>query len=315
MNYREWSEFYLLYYVQPTSKTRTYEHYSYLLQNHVVPYIGDKELDEITPLDLQATFTELLSSGNRKTGQGLAASTVNTIITVVQSSFKAAKMAGEIILDPASEIRRPVPKHKQVESFSNDEQKRIEYTVLHSKPKMLGVIICLYTGLRIGELLALEWEDVDFFNNTIHITKSCRDGTRDSGRIIDTPKTPKSRRTIPVPAPILRLLHIMRRKSISRYVISYKGGPVSVRSYQRSFQILLKQAGVPHKGFHALRHTFATRAAECGIDAKTIAEIMGHKNSNITLNLYIHSMAAHKTEMMDRVGTLFTLDTTVLRRK
>ena len=315
MNYREWSQSYLLYYVQPASKARTYEQYSYLLQKHVVSYIGDKELCEITALDLQKVFSTLLISGNRRTGQGLAPSTVNTIITAVQGSFKAAVLAGEIKSDPSVSVKRPHVMPKQIESFSKEEQRRIEHYAMLSRPRMIGVVLCLYTGMRIGELLALEWDDVDFFKNVIHITKTCRDGSDGNTRIVDTPKTPKSRRTIPVPVSLMGLLHTARRMAQTKYVVSEYGKPITIRAYQRSFKRLLKRAGVPHKGFHALRHTFATRAAECGMDAKTIAEILGHKNPMVTLNLYVHSMEAHKTEMMNRVGSLLYPDIRDVRKK
>ncbi|MCI8369923.1 MAG: tyrosine-type recombinase/integrase [Clostridia bacterium] len=81
--------------------------------------------------------------------------------------------------------------------------------------------------------------------------------------------------------------------------------PVSVRSYQRSFELLLKKLNIPHKGFHALRHTFATRALECGMDVKTLSELLGHKNTGITLNRYAHSLIEHKTEVMNRLGKIF----------
>lgn len=314
MNYREWSGTYLLYYVQPTSKSRTYEQYVYLIQKHILPYIGEKELAEITALDLQRVVSQLLRAGNLVTGKGLASSTVNTIVTVMRGSFREARAAGEIASDPSLELRRPTVRQKQIESFSDEEQKRIEYIASHSKPKMLGVILCLYTGMRIGELLALEWDDVDFYKNMIHISKTCRDGRHGEGRITDTPKTIKSRRSIPLSEPMLKLLFYAKQRSISQYVISEKGHPISVRSYQRSFQLLLRHANVPHKGFHALRHTFATRAAECGMDAKTIADVMGHKNPTVTLNLYVHSMAAHKADMMNRVGTLISFEPKALNR-
>ena len=79
---------------------------------------------------------------------------------------------------------------------------------------------------------------------------------------------------------------------------------ISIRAYQRSFELFLKRLNIPHKGFHSLRHTFATRALECGMDVKTLSEILGHKNANVTLNRYVHSLMEHKREMMNRLGKL-----------
>lgn len=93
-------------------------------------------------------------------------------------------------------------------------------------------------------------------------------------------------------------------RSISKYLISNGENPISIRSYQRTFSLLLKKLKIEHKGFHALRHTFATRALEYGMDVKTLSEILGHKNANITLNRYVHSLTKHKQEMMNNLGKL-----------
>lgn len=305
MKYKEWLNVWLEHYVQPTAKSKTYEHYKYLSEAHIVPYIGERELSEITTIDLQRYVSELIQNGNKITGKGLASNTVNTIITVLQGSFRTAQNVGETELDPTDKIKRPKKVEKRVECFSVIEQKRIELCVMeHSKPKMFGVLLCLYTGLRIGEALALEWTDIDFENGLLHVNKSCRDSKSGEGekRIVDSPKTNTSRRIIPLPKQLLPHLRKHKAKTKTLWVVSDKGQPVSVRSYQRSFELLLKKAGVEHKGFHALRHTFATKAIECGMDVKTLSEILGHKNPTVTLNLYVHSLMDHKKAMMNRIG-------------
>ena len=109
---------------------------------------------------------------------------------------------------------------------------------------------------------------------------------------------------IPLPKQLLPILKALKKRSVSPSVVSAKGKPVSVRSYQRSFELLLKKSDIPHKGFHSLRHTFATRAIECGMDVKTLSEILGHKNPTVTLNRYAHSLMEHKQAMMNRLGKL-----------
>lgn len=305
MKYQEWLNVWLEHYVQPTAKSKTYEHYKYLSESHIVPKLGSMELTEITVMEMQRLVSELLREGNRSTGKGLASSTVNTIITVLQSSFRTAQNIGEITDNPADKIKRPKKEETRVECFSTLEQKRIEQFVMeHSKPKMFGVLICLYTGLRIGELLALEWTDIDLEKGLLSVNKSSRDNKSGKGgkRIVDTPKTNTSRRVIPLPRQLIPLLKKHRHNTNTIWVVSDKGQPISTRSYQRSFELLLKNAGVEHKGFHALRHTFATRAIECGMDVKTLSEILGHKNPTVTLNLYVHSLLEHKKEMMNRIG-------------
>lgn len=99
-------------------------------------------------------------------------------------------------------------------------------------------------------------------------------------------------------------LRQIKRRAKSEFVIADGDKPVFVRSYQRTFELLLKKLKIKRKGFHALRHTFATRALECGMDVKTLSEILGHKNATVTLNRYVHSMLEHKTQMMNRLGKL-----------
>ena len=165
----------------------------------------------------------------------------------------------------------------------------------------------LYSGIRLGELLALEWSDLDMRKCVIKVSKSCHDSWGESGyvKVIDTPKTHTSQRIIPMPKQLVPYLKVMRRNAESKYVIpgrtDYGSG---VRTYQRFFEKMLLDLGIAHKGFHSLRHTFATRALECGMDVKTLSEILGHANPTITLNRYAHSMFDHKTSMMNRVGKL-----------
>ncbi len=100
------------------------------------------------------------------------------------------------------------------------------------------------------------------------------------------------------------MLKEMKKKSKCEFVISDGEKPVFIRSYQRTFELLLKKLGLPHKGFHSLRHTFATRALECGMDVKSLSEILGHKNATITLNRYAHSLWEHKAEMMNKLSKM-----------
>lgn len=309
MKYKKWLDEWFKNYIQPSSKIKTCERYSEIIEKHLKVKLGEYELDELTPLVLQRYITELMQSGNMKTEKGLAANSVNGIITVIQSSLKLAYTLGEIREYTADKIKRPKTKEKEVTCFTLPEQKKIEQAVLASKkPKLFGIVLCLYTGLRIGELLALEWTDIDFNKVTITVNKTCHDGRDEEGRlcrITDTPKTTSSRRTIPFPKQLLPLLKEHKKKSDSQYVISSDGYGITVRSYQRSFELLQKRLGIERRGFHSLRHTFATRALECGMDVKTLSEILGHKNATVTLNRYAHSMLEHKKEMMNKLGKIF----------
>lgn len=307
MKYNVWFEEWLTHYIKPSSKQRTFEQYSRAAQIHILPYLGDVELTDLTPFILQKFITGLTENGNKRTGKGLSPNFVKTILSIVQNSLKTAHLVGYLPEYSANKIKRPKPKEKQVECFSAWEQKKIEEAALSAKKdKYRGIILCLYTGLRIGELLALTWNDVDFEKSILSVTKTCHDGNENGKhvRIIDMPKTENSRRQIPLSKTLVKMLKDMKKKSKCEFVIADGEKPVFIRSYQRMFELFLKKLGLQHKGFHSLRHTFATRALECGMDVKSLSEILGHKNAVITLNRYAHSLWEHKAEMMNKLSKM-----------
>ncbi len=308
MKYQDWLNEWMENYIMPSSKQRTYTRYGEIVRLHIVSQLGEYEMSELTPLVLQKYVTALLNSGNLQTGKGLSANSVNGIITVLQNSLKLAYTLGIISEYNADKIKRPKATEKKVECFSLPEQKKIEQYILGKKQtKLFGILLCLYTGLRIGELLALEWSDIDMLKAELTVNRTCHFGKDKTGkytRMTDTPKTNSSARTIPLPKQIVPMLREIKKNSHSIYVISSGVKPISIRSYQRTFAGVLKKLDIPHRGFHSLRHTFATRALECGMDVKTLSEILGHKSPTVTLNRYAHSLMEHKKEMMNKVGKL-----------
>ena len=307
MTYKNWLNEWLTHYIKPSSKQRTFEQYSKVAQIHILPYLGDIELTDLTPFVLQKFITDLTTNGNKRTGKGLSPNFVKTILSVIQNSLKTAHLVGYLPEYSANKIKRPKIVEKQVECFTIQEQRKIEETALSAKKdKYRGIILCLYTGLRIGELLALTWNDIDFEKSILSVTKTCHDGNENGEhiRIIDTPKTENSRRQIPLSKTLVKMLKEMKKKSSCEFVIADGEKPVFIRSYQRTFELLLEKLKLPHKGFHSLRHTFATRALECGMDIKSLSEILGHKNAMITLNRYAHSLWEHKAEMMNKLSKM-----------
>ncbi len=304
MKYKDWLREWLRNFVKPSVKARTLNRYENIVNLHIIPTLGNYYLNELSPILLQQFITQTLANGNVKTHSALSANSVSMIISVLQNSLKTAHTLGLIAEYNADKIKRPRLTEKQIECFSLQEQKQIESYVLNSKKdKLFGIVLCLYSGLRIGELLALTWEDLDLIKGVMTVNKSCHDGKH--GLVIDAPKTANSQRIIPLPKQLLPALKELKRNSKCAHVVSSDGKPVGVRSYQRSFELLLKKLQIPHRGFHSLRHTFATRALECGMDVKTLAEILGHKNPTVTLKRYAHSLMEHKAEMMNRLGKLF----------
>ena len=301
MEYTEWLEKWLDYYVRPYVKERTYQKYKSQVDLHIIPKIGDRDMADLSAVGLQEFVVSL-------SGKGLSANSVNGVITVLKSSLKRAEMLNLVEKQYTACIQRPKSREKQVECFSKTEQRKIEaYIFEKNKPKLLGIILCLYTGLRIGELMALEWSDVDLQNGMIKISKSCHDAWKNGEyvKVIDTPKTQSSERIIPLPKQLIAYLKDWKKQATGDYVISdERRHGIPVRSYQKTFERVLNRLDIPHKGFHSLRHTFATRALECGMDVKTLSELLGHKNPTVTLKRYAHSMLEHKAEMMNRLGKL-----------
>ena len=223
MKYKEWLHDWLELYEKESVKPRTYKQYGDVINKRLIPALGDYEMEDLSPIILQRYIVDLSQKGNTMTGKGLAPNSVNCIILVLHSSLSMAYVLGlskEIHVD---KIKRPKTSEKPVESFTKDEQKMIEQAVLSDKrDKMFGVILCLYTGLCIGELLALEWFDIDFNKAELSVTKTCYDGQDENGkscRITETPKTETSKRIIPIPKQLIPHLREIKKRSTSKYVV------------------------------------------------------------------------------------------------
>jgi len=303
MKFIQWQKKWLEVYQKPRIKHHTYTIYCELFDKHVNPVFADKNLDEISADDVQCFLHKKLCDGNLKNGGGLSTSTVNLFRALVNCMFECAFQNGFISQNPCKKIRRVVGRQKQVTSFSRKEQKEIEAHCMKNTDRYLGVLMVLYTGLRIGELLSLTWDDVDLKKRVIYVRKTVYRAKDNDGvykRFIDTPKSQSSQRIIPIAKQLHALMSLQKNKQKSKYVICDKHGMArSVRGYQSSFATLQKNIGIVAKNFHALRHTFATRAIECGVDIKTLSELMGHQNTQITLDKYGHSLFDTKKKAVD----------------
>jgi len=199
---------------------------------------------------------------------------------------------------------------EKIESFSIDEQKSLEHSAKASDDiNYIGITLCLYIGIRIGELCGLLWKDVDFENQSIHVRRTIQriKSTKSDSKteitsleyLGDTPE-----RIIPLPQFILSLLEEHQSNSANDYIISRSGKPIEPRNMQYRFKQLLKNANVSSKGFHATRHTFAIRALENGFDIKTLSEILGHSSPVVTLKSYSHVLSENKRQSMESLIAL-----------
>lgn len=287
-------------------KKRSLNTYLDVVEKHIKPKLGEYELDQLNIVVLQSFIQQKLEKGNLKTGGALSSSTVVLIANILKQAIYEANLLEITSKNYAKHIRLPYQHESSVTAFEKLEQEKIvKYCAESKKSNYIGIIICLYTGLRIGELLALEWKDVDFDKNLLSVTKSAYQG-KINGKIkiiVDTPKTKNSHRVIPLPKQIVQKLKKIKKKSSSKYIITTKNNQmVGTRSYQRTFERILCRLNICHKNFHSLRHTFATRALEFGMDVKTVSEILGHKNPMITLQRYTHSLLSYKRDMMNKFG-------------
>ena len=163
----------------------------------------------------------------------------------------------------------------------------------------------MYCGLRIGEVCALRWENIDLNKRVIHIkstvTRIKNNETGGTTLIIDKPKTKAAIRDIPIHSKILPILIEMHNRKESPYVISSSSDFISPRTYEYRYHRILQQCGIEHYNYHTLRHTFATKCTIAGVDAKTLSEILGHSNTSITMNTYVHPSTEMKLKQIEKI--------------
>ena len=311
MKLNEWLDIWLNKYTKHAVKLRTYERYRYIIEKHINPKLGNYELDDLSAVILQDFVLGELECGNLNTQGPLANNSVIGIVNVLKSSLAEAKDLEVTSKDYTGKIKLPISTEKPVTAFERHEQEKLEKYCLQAKNNYIGIVICLYTGIRLGELLALTWDDIDFSTGLMSINKTAfriiHNGIPQI--VVDQPKTKNSKRIIPLPKQLIEILKKIKKNSKSIYVLSTRSeGMVGTRAYQKTFERILKRLEIPYKNFHSLRHTFATRAIEMGMDVKTLSEILGHKNPVVTLTRYTHSLLSYKTHMMNKMGKMLNVE-------
>ena len=300
MKFESWFEIWLAH-KKPELRDSSYNRYKRDMDNLIVPNLGEYELDQLSK--------EVLEEFAKKMFKTLSANSAKNIISHVKSALKYAVEVNEIGVQYSDAMRYKVKTDNTIRKkkcLTETQQVQVEAYIKTLPPnKLIGILLCLYTGLRPGELLALQWTDVDLDNEVISVTKSCSDGYVDHKgvKVIGEPKTDSSYRLIPIAKPLIPYLRALKKSNVSGYLIEGKNGKVvSMRSFFNSLDIMLKKLNIPHIGLHGLRHSFATRANESGMDMKTLSELMGHSDVAVTMKVYAHSLSKHKFDMMNMLG-------------
>lgn len=248
----------------------------------------------------------LLINGNLSNGQALSEKTTKDLVILLKSILKDASKENYSTLKNIKVTYPTKRTNDLVDVYTKVEHKKIvDYILSNVDFKNLGIMICLMTGVRIGEVCALKWSDIDLSNRVISINKTIQrvySKETKSKIIIDTPKTANSTRDIPIANELYKLLKsLMTRLNKENYVLSNNFKPIEPRTYRKYFDNLIIEVGVKKLKFHALRHTFATRCVESSSDYKTISVILGHSNIATTLNLYVHPNNDQKKNCIEKM--------------
>lgn len=291
-------------------KRRTLLRYEGITRIYIYPNYGDIDIKEITPRDLQRWVNTLRESISKSTGKPLSPSSINSFIGIFKQSFAYAEDYEILDYNPTHKIKRiPEKKEDSLRVFTREEQIRLEnYIDKLGDQEYFVYILVLYTGLRLGEVTALTWSDINLRNGIMTINKTKYKTTDKNGLwyyVTDTPKTEKSVREIPLPSFLRETLKEMKRNKKSKYVVSRNdGSELTDKVIVWRLARILKKLHIRKLCFHSLRHTFATRALENKMDIKTLSEILGHSDITTTLNIYTHSLMNHKKQAMRKIKRL-----------
>jgi len=289
---------------KPKVKESTYARYAFICEKHIIPYFGDFKISKLNNDSINQFIRVKLQKGSLRC-EPLSAKTVNDIAGILTQILRKQ-------CSVQFQMERPSIKQPNVNVLSDKAYDRLLASLfLAMDNKKMGLVIAMLTGVRQGELCALQWQDIDFDNAVIHITKTIQRVTvtdeadsRKTKIIIDTPKSDKSMRMIPIPSLLLKKLSELREKGTA-YVLTGNESYVEPRNYQTFFKRTLKACGLPENNFHVLRHTFATRAVDRGMDIKTLSAILGHADVCFTMKMYVHPSLEHKKDQMEKLSVNF----------
>lgn len=292
----------------PRLKPSSCAKYQASIKNHIKPYFGNGPVSAVTAERIDA-FTGMLLHEKK-----LSAKTVRDILVLLHSILLyVGRRTGQNTSN--LEIIYPKRNRKQIRILNEQEEKSL---LLYLADQMdlykFGIYMALRTGLRIGELCALRWRDISMDDHTISVSytaqrirSTAEAGSRKTEVILGTPKSDSSCRAIPLMPDLAALYSRFYCGNPNAFVLTGTLQCMEPRKLQRHLKTCMEKCGIPDVHFHTLRHTFATRCVEVGFDVKTLSEILGHANINITLEQYVHPDMNRKRENMSRLKNVICL--------
>lgn len=289
-------------------KQSTINTYKNMINNHIFPIMAQMPVCMVTTEFLNQYIRQKIKSGRLDGKGGLSAKTVKNMIGILKSAFKYAEKIYDIP-NPTTFVVLPKIKKKEIEVLTEKEIKIIQsYCCYQQNYFPLLFDLCLCTGIRLGEVCALQCKDINFENGILSIQKTAQRVKNEQGQsktkvVIDIPKTQNSIRKIPLPQAILSKLQnfiFCNRKRKDDFLFSIDNKkPLDARTVQKKFASVLYHCHIRKVNFHVIRHTFATKWIDSHFDVKSLSEILGHSSVNITLSLYVHSSMETKRKLID----------------
>ena len=292
-----------------TLKESSKNKYEDILKRYIFPRFGNMALSAVTNQSLVRFANELLTEGGSRQ-QGLASATVAEIFSVL-NGIRAYAVRRDFSVSFSTECICVKRSQADIRVFSVEEEERLVRHLLgHMDLSAAGVLLCLFTGIRIGELCALKWDDINLTEKRLYVNKSMqRLRVSETGRTavkIQKPKSVCSIRVIPLPEAVVKWLEEFYQPE-AFFLTGSRERYVEPRTMQNRFKRILSACGLADANFHTTRHTFATRCIELGFDVKSLSEILGHASIAITMNRYVHPSMAVKARNMERFSELFAV--------
>lgn len=311
MNMKQWSRKWIDEYCDNRLRKSTVSIYEGYFKNYINPKLGQLEVSKISILELQCFYDEIVEE------QKISIKTLKNMHSVIHRLLRESVKSGLINSNPSDYIELPRAEKSEVQILQEYEIIKLKEAI---KDKKLGIsiLIALYTGLRLGEILGLKWSKVDFSKKTLEVTHSIsRQSIKGSNLkkrtqlVLHEPKTENSKRIVPLKDELLNeLIKLKQQKKLiycrecieEDFVLSNRYmKPIDPRTIQEFFKRVQIKAGIEIHKFHALRHTFASRAIRSGASDKVVSKVLGHVNSAITSNIYVHVSEDMIKDFIDKV--------------